>query len=71
MQFQRANTTTAQKFKVIFRGETKRIPPARDFNHLYKLASDCFNEQLAAVTQSKKFKFFYLDEDNELISISS
>lgn len=59
------------KFKIVFRGEMKRIPPAKNYEHLCKLALDSFAEPLAKECQNKKIKFYYLDEDNELISINS
>lgn len=50
--------------KVTFNGETKRFKMTSDFNQLVTLTKNSF-EQLP-----ESLKFFYLDEEEEVISVS-
>lgn len=59
------------KFKIVFRGEMKRIPAAKTYEHLCQLSLGSFAEPLVKECQNRNIKFYYLDEDHELISITS
>jgi len=62
------NTVNQKRFiKVSFQGETKRLKFTTDYEALVKKAREAFaQESLPA-----QFKFFYLDDENEMISINS
>jgi hypothetical protein len=51
--------------KVSFQGETKRLKLTGDYNELINRIKSAWSGV------SEPIKFFYLDEDNEIISITS
>ena len=53
--------------KVTYLGETKRLKVVKDYPTLVQLAREAFPEQ----ELPKVIKFFYLDDENEIISINS
>ena len=57
--------------KVIFGGETKRIPEIKEFNQLLKYASRIFNaSELAAKNGKLDLKLFYQDDEGDVISVT-
>jgi len=60
--------TSQKKFlKVSYLGETKRLKIVKDYATLLSLARQAFDAQ----ELPKVIKFYYLDEENEIISINS
>ena len=55
--------------KVIFGGETKRIPEIKEFDKLKQYAANIFN---ARQLQSKgnDLKLFYQDDEGDIISVT-
>ena len=60
-----SNNPARKAVKVTFQGETKRLKLSGDYQELVKRTSSAFKNL------PPQIKFFYLDEDNEIISISS
>lgn len=59
---------TQKKFlKVTYLGETKRLKMVKEYATLLSLARQAFDSQ----ELPKVIKFYYLDEENEIISINS
>ena len=55
--------------KVIFGGETKRIPEIKEFDELLKYAAKIFNaNQLRAA--GNDLKLFYQDDEGDIISVT-
>ena len=54
--------------KVTYLGETKRIKITQSYEALALLARDTFGQELLKMWP---IKFYYLDDENELISITS
>ena len=55
--------------KVIFGGETKRIPEIKEFDELLKYAANIFNAtQLQAY--GNDLKLFYQDDEGDIISVT-
>ena len=54
--------------KVTFQGETKRIKMTNSYETLAVNTKEAFGQSLEKVSP---FKFYYLDDENELISINS
>jgi len=54
--------------KVTFKGETKRLKVGCNFTALTNKVRDSFGEALASL---QEIKFYYLDEENEVISITT
>lgn len=55
--------------KVIFGGETKRIPEIKDYVELLKYTADIFDTtQLQA--NANDLKLFYQDEEGDIISVT-
>lgn len=55
--------------KVIFGGETKRIPEIMEFEQLVKYAASIFNaNQLQA--KGNDLKLFYQDDEGDIISVT-
>ena len=58
--------------KVTFNGETKRIQTPTNYENLLALTKASFPQSEAAQREKNTpFKFFFLDEEHELISIST
>ena len=57
--------STKKTVKVSFQGETKRLKLTGDYNELINRIKSAWSGV------SEPIKFFYLDEDNEIISITS
>lgn len=57
--------TSKKTVKVSFQGETKRLKLTGDYQELITRVKDAWT----GVTEP--IKFFYLDEENEIISITS
>jgi len=58
---------SSRKFlKVTFNGETKRLKITADYSKLLELTNKAFSSKLPT-----DVKFFYLDDENEIISINS
>lgn len=55
--------------KIIFRGETKRVPDFQQYDELVRHASKIFG--LEARQLGEALKVFYMDEDGDIISITS
>jgi hypothetical protein len=51
--------------KIIFQNETKRIPQVTSYQMLLKASCQAFD-----LTALKVFKFYYLDSDGDIITIS-
>lgn len=60
--------STKRIIKVSFHGETKRIKMTNSYESLALQTRDAFGQGLEKVWP---IKFYYLDDENELISISS
>ena len=56
--------------KVTFNGETKRVQTPANYQELLAATQASF-PQAPKSNQQMQFKFFFLDEEQELISISS
>jgi hypothetical protein len=55
--------------KVIFQGETKRIPEIKNYIELLKYAANIFDAtQLQA--KSAELKLFYQDDEGDIISVT-
>jgi hypothetical protein len=52
--------------KVTYNGETKRLKITNDYSKLVELTNKAFSSKLPM-----DVKFFYLDDENEIISINS
>lgn len=53
--------------KVIFGGETKRIPEIQNYQELLKYAANIFE---ATHLQATDLKLFYHDDENDIISVT-
>jgi len=62
------NNTNKKCIKVCFNGETKRIKATESYESLLRLSKEAFGADLEKVWP---VKFYYLDDENELISINS
>jgi hypothetical protein len=51
--------------KLIYHNETKRVQNPTSFKHLLQLSSEAFDLQLLNV-----IKFYYVDQDGDIITIS-
>jgi len=61
--------TSNRTMKVIFGGETKRIPEIQNFEELLKYAATIFNaSQLNS--QGNDLKLFYQDDEGDIISVT-
>ena len=54
--------------KVIFGGETKRIPEIKEFEQLVNYAADIFNAN--QLKTQNDLKLFYEDEEGDIISVT-
>jgi len=57
-----------KSIKVCFQGETKRIKMTSSYESLALQTKEAFGKELEKVWP---IKFYYLDDENELISINS
>lgn len=64
--FSRQSTKT-QKMKISFNGETKRVKLITNYEQLVQQTKNAYGDQKLPAT----FKFFYLDDEQEIISINS
>ena len=55
--------------KVIFGGETKRIPEIENFEELLKYAATIFNDSHLN-SQGNDLKLFYQDDEGDIISVT-
>ena len=55
--------------KVIFGGETKRIPEIKEFNELLKYAAKIF-AATQLQSQATDLKLFYQDDEGDIISVT-
>jgi len=60
-------STVKKTVKVTFKGDMKRLKMTQDYTSLVAQTNKAFGEGAIPVG----FKFFYMDEDNEMISINS
>jgi len=60
-------TNQKKVVKVTFKGDMKRLKLTSDYNTLVEQSQKAFGQG----TLPKGFKFYYMDEDNEMISINS
>lgn len=60
------STLTNTQFKVTFKSETKKFKKPNDFEGLLQQTIKAFGQSLPA-----HFKFFYVDSDGDMISVSS
>ena len=56
--------------KVTYNGETKRVQPPDSYQELLDAMKRSF-PAIIAIEEQAQYKFFFLDEDQEFISISS
>jgi len=54
--------------KVIFGGETKRIPEIKEFDKLISYAANIF--QASQLSKGNDLKLFYQDDEGDIISVS-
>jgi len=56
--------------KIIFAGETKRVPEFKSFEDIVNYSQTIFKSDMSAKsTHQKDLKLFYMDEDNDIISV--
>ena len=51
--------------KLVYHNETKRIQIPKSYIDLQKMSNEAFN-----LTSNKNFKFYYVDLDSDIITIS-
>jgi hypothetical protein len=54
--------------KIIFAGETKRVPEFQSFNEIVVYSQQIFNCDLTKQGKGN-LKLFYMDEDDDMISV--
>ena len=61
-----ARTNASALAKVTYKGDTKRVKLSGDFDELVQRTRASFSD-----LPEGKLKFFYVDEENDMISVSS
>jgi len=58
--------------KIIFKGETKRVPNLQTYNALKEHVDEVFNlsVDILAARDGLSLKMFYMDEDGDVISVT-
>jgi hypothetical protein len=54
--------------KIIFAGETKRVPEFKSFEDIVKYSQNIFKSDMSQKS-TPDLKLFYMDEDNDIISV--
>ena len=54
--------------KIIFAGETKRVPEFKSFEDIVKYSQTIFKSDMSQKSYAN-LKLFYMDEDNDIISV--
>jgi len=55
--------------KIIFAGETKRVPEFKSFEDIVNYSHSIFKSDMSAESTHHDLKLFYMDEDNDIISV--